>query len=179
MLHPRPRFQSTPPRRGDETRSRARVRGPRFQSTPPRRGDVRSLEADDRKAPFQSTPPRRGDRQTNVVSPRKSSFNPRPREGATLWGGELNPRYVVSIHAPAKGRLYSPVASNPCFSFQSTPPRRGDSAIPTGCWGSGCKAFSANRGVQASCFTTQSPDSVRVGCGKGVYGDREPPSLSV
>ncbi len=53
-------------------------------------------------------------------------FNPRPREGATRRGFSPQQVHVVSIHAPAKGRPLKTVLLVDADTFQSTPPRRGD-----------------------------------------------------
>ena len=81
----------------------------RFQSTPPRRGDDRDVAIGEWRWLFQSTPPRRGDRE----------LRSRMRPDA----------FVVSIHAPAKGRHRGKCMHEFIRElFQSTPPRRGDHA---------------------------------------------------
>ena len=169
-------FQSTPPRgatcrqrlsppgrvkvsihapaRGDRT-SAERHRSHRlFQSTPPRRGDRPRGRHAARRLRFQSTPPRRGDLTARGLGAiRRDGFNPRPRGGATIFNAAKAGRFVVSIHAPAKGRrtksttrfepdrvsIHAPAKGRlrtfrsqvTELLFQSTPPRRGD-PVPAG-----------------------------------------------
>jgi len=57
-------------------------------------------------------------------------FNPRPREGATCAARPRDSMTIVSIHAPAKGRQGTGIViTTTSFTFQSTPPRRGDYEI--------------------------------------------------
>jgi hypothetical protein len=74
---------------------------------------------------FQSTPPRRGDAMASLSTDTCACFNPRPREGATVNGDGKSKQFLVSIHAPAKGRRPCSYRYPACFLFQSTPPRRG------------------------------------------------------
>ena len=105
---------------------------------------------------FQSTPPRRGDPGQGQRGHRRERFNPRPREGATpwpisrlRWASCFNPRPregathghagrqhpdMVSIHAPAKGRLSGSDKLLAVPLFQSTPPRRGDCDLQHPWW---------------------------------------------
>ena len=121
-------FQSTPPRRGRliDWEEIPEEMG-KFQSTPPRRGrrqnrayllrlrldfNPRPREGGDYVLPsynsfgliFQSTPPRRGRRNVIVGTDRRIDFNPRPREGGDLTAAKNHQaRWIISIHAPAKG----------------------------------------------------------------------------
>ena len=49
-------------------------------------------------------------------------FNPRPREGATLNETFSIPQWLVSIHAPVKGRQALVLTAQEYQLFQSTPP---------------------------------------------------------
>ena len=114
-----------------------------------------------------STPPRPASRSPDLPASRSpprgdaspdhaaccASFNPRPREGATLEHDPGGDHLIVSIHAPAKGRLrlgrlspepervsiHAPAKGRRrhpggtfgrVVTFQSTPPRRGDVPPP-------------------------------------------------
>ncbi len=145
-------FQSTPPRRGDLRCLNPPIHRGCFNPRPREgatSGDSRfclnwkvSIHAPAKGRPisaalgevqwvFQSTPPRRGDPVPISISSQSGCFNPRPREGATNYRFQAGSRQMVSIHAPAKGRLTTLPG---CFSmrkFQSTPPRRGDSRAST------------------------------------------------
>ena len=196
-------FQSTPPRRGDRHELARSAAAFRFQSTPPRRGDpatvVQSMTiasvsihapakgrpshgravlawtrvsihapakgrpapariADPSRSVFQSTPPRRGDLHGRG---RRSSgdrgFNPRPREGATSREATRLARAAVSIHAPAKGRPRHPNWLLGLADARHLPRTRSSDKSLLG----------SKSGLRP------------VGCRKGVYGDREPPGLSV
>ena len=148
-VHRRPRFQSTPPRRGDGARSMASGGAVEVSIHAPAKGRLDRAAHDLRSTGFQSTPPRRGDEYcTDPCFRVERGFNPRPREGATSGCDEIrssqgfNPRPregatrptrrryardLVSIHAPAKGRPSNGVTPLRRLRFQSTPPRRGDS----------------------------------------------------
>ncbi len=113
----------------------------------PREGATNAIKRHHFFELFQSTPPRRGDRVRSILDLLMESFNPRPREGATTIKGVFCFYCIVSIHAPAKGRhkiirvLMALGGFNPrpregatkqiqkeklFLTFQSTPPRRGD-----------------------------------------------------
>jgi len=124
-----PKFQSTPPRRGDERQiplhsslpvsihapAKGRLKslislhyGLKFQSTPPRRGDLpRCSEPDEPDVSIHA--PAKGRPIANAPSFGLSTgFNPRPREGATWSYRADRSGHIVSIHAPAKGRRDQP-----------------------------------------------------------------------
>ncbi len=140
-FNPRPRAGATQHRRarplgraGFNPRPRAgATRGPRGL----RRAGGVSIHAPARGRPgralmqklpagFQSTPPRGGDAWPPRVATAPGCFNPRPRAGATIAGSRERRREMVSIHAPARGRLTLAVTSSMARMFQSTPPRGGD-----------------------------------------------------
>ena len=53
---------------------------------------------------FQSTLPRRERRHRSTApNPNRSNFNPRSREGSDLSFQMFRHKYLISIHAPAKG----------------------------------------------------------------------------
>ena len=75
---------------------------------------------------FQSTPPCGGDFKPSISQCAGCYFNPRPLAGATARIGALAKQYLISIHAPLRGRLARTSISLRPLSFQSTPPCGGD-----------------------------------------------------
>ena len=97
---------------------------------------------------FQSTPPCGGDQAAICNQKLYSYFNPRPLAGATIKGRKRNCPFMISIHAPLRGRplwmektgrlipisIHAPLrgrrqlGSLPSSTnkFQSTPPCGGD-----------------------------------------------------
>ena len=57
-------------------------------------------------------------------------FNPRPLAGATVGDVPPFPGFVISIHAPLRGRPYHLTGILGCWIFQSTPPCGGDLFCP-------------------------------------------------
>ncbi len=122
-----PKFQSTPPRRGDGCLIPPSRTGPCFNPRPREGATVHLPRSPRADCEFQSTPPRRGDARAEAVRPDGRGFNPRPREGATdralctatPWRS-FNPR-------PREGATAGRNRGCPRrVRFQSTPPRRGD-----------------------------------------------------
>ena len=140
-------FRSTPPRRGDSS-SRATRTSSRSFDPRPREGATSDEGSLNPSFLFRSTPPRRGDTQVMPLLSEIHGFDPRPREGATAAIGVGGRSCIVSIHAPAKGRLRHRLLGNSSLrvsihapakgrqgwigrppekmTFRSTPPRRGD-----------------------------------------------------
>jgi len=98
-------FQSTPPRGGDQQRDFLMRKGKVSIHAPARgRHPFRSVKS--WALVFQSTPPRGGDQGRMRTGRMRLGFNPRPRAGATDKGREQVAQWLVSIHAPARGRLH-------------------------------------------------------------------------
>ena len=75
---------------------------------------------------FQSTPPCGGDLIVPESSSAAMNFNPRPLAGATIqFIGQIF-FFVISIHAPLRGRPGYIQNSKRMMAFQSTPPCGGD-----------------------------------------------------
>ena len=128
---PRPaRFRSTPPRGGD-SRSRACGGSRRSFDPRPREGATWHLDAHGAIGEFRSTPPRGGDPRRGSPGCGSARFDPRPREGATTGHSVADRKAIVSIHAPARGRLAAADARPWRRMFRSTPPRGGDANIPS------------------------------------------------
>ena len=108
-------FQSTPPRRGDAAAAHAGRRADRGFNPRPREGatvDRQQVYHVDTSR-FQSTPPRRGDvgAESRRIIPDWFQSTP-PRRGDRAQSSDLSEQiYMVSIHAPAKGR---PRSSGSC-----------------------------------------------------------------
>ena len=75
---------------------------------------------------FQSTPPRGGDDSPGKVLHKSFHFNPRPLAGATTPASGQRKSFLISIHAPSRGRPELCRYSISSKTFQSTPPRGGD-----------------------------------------------------
>ena len=110
-----------------------------FNPRPRVGGDRRSvgIDADLQYMGFQSAPPRGGRPISTHLSSKRfyRCFNPRPRVGgdASHAGAELRPRCTrVSIRAPAWGATCALPRESPATSFQSAPPRGGDSEFNRG-----------------------------------------------
>ena len=136
------------PLRGRPSAHCAMVPNSLFQSTPPCGGDRKRLACWMMIQHFNPRPlagatcplPGQGQRRcdfnprplagaTSPLLPTSSSrpyFNPRPLAGATkwyLWDGQ---KYIISIHAPLRGRPQKPAKRRRKRRFQSTPPCGGD-----------------------------------------------------
>ncbi len=142
------------PAKGRRGRLKLRVLREIVSIHAPAKGRRSQTDATPRRGRFQSTPPRRGDecvyalgcgeRHVSIHAPAKgrhpcwlrgrlrwACFNPRPREGATRRRGSsaatrggFNPRPREGATSPDR----APRAIRQ--RFQSTPPRRGDTAGP-------------------------------------------------
>ena len=145
--HPKQIFQSTLPRRSD-TFDRLKSSNGIFQSTLPRRSDVPWKMVQTWPHNFNPRSREGATMWMKPMQPYRSNFNPRSREGATrlpLWNflklRDFNPRSregatrrwvriyrggQISIHAPAKERLYLLRPVWITERFQSTLPRRSD-----------------------------------------------------
>ena len=70
---------------------------------------------------FQSTPPCGGDPDDVLPLPGGSYFNPRPLAGATGTGGQNHPQFLISIHAPLRGRPVQEIVYTLRFDFNPRP----------------------------------------------------------
>jgi len=140
------KFQSTPPRGGDQIKSAYLLRQA-VSIHAPARGRLRteqetgdmdvSIHAPARGRPtpkplssrflkFQSTPPRGGDMMPFQNSVTKYKFQSTPPRGGDEELSKTLSLSPVSIHAPARGRRAGVVEPVYVGEFQSTPPRGGD-----------------------------------------------------
>jgi len=139
-------FQSTPPRGGDlnacfalghvmvsiHAPARGRPRLPpaeavHFCFNPrPRAGATHFVGPAHVHHRFQSTPPRGGDFSQANGNPLYLVSIHAPARGRPRRAPFHRHRLAVSIHAPARGRLSSPIFLFILYRFQSTPPRGGD-----------------------------------------------------
>ena len=77
---------------------------------------------------FQSTPPQGGDPYCRCLFRSAYHFNPRPRKGATQYRYSHSLVFLISIHAPARGRLqnctYSSAKHIPKYSNFTAAPEK-------------------------------------------------------
>src|SRR5208282_2485758 len=126
------RFQSTPPRRGDDSIS-ATVRALMSFNPRPREGaTTEGSESGYEDRQFQSTPPRRGDNLSLSNNLLVAGFNPRPREGATMRTRPTIAGSRFQSTPPRRGDQRRRCHLHRPSGFQSTPPRRGDHQMALG-----------------------------------------------
>ncbi len=74
---------------------------------------------------FQSTHPQRVRQNGIIEGATKKDFNPRTRKGCDNYYARTQPKYIISIHAPAKGATFNgQIAGLLMKEFQSTHPQR-------------------------------------------------------
>ena len=142
-----PWFLSTPSRRRVTAVCRVLAVPPDVSIDAPARGATREAAEGAPQVAVSIHAPARGRRCCRSSPAGSECFDPRPREGATSAtgcvrsasrfrstpprGGDgvaqgVHVRRVVSIHAPARGRLLGGAGGGGIFEFRSTPPRGGD-----------------------------------------------------
>ena len=100
--------------------------GSGFQSTPPCGGDKRFISAAANVTNFNPRPLAGATNHFVLTDVMSCYFNPRPLAGATPLVKLPFFRFVISIHAPLRGRPRSIFAGTFLNPFQSTPPCGGD-----------------------------------------------------
>ena len=117
------------PMRGRQRRGPGRSPGPNISIHAPMRGRPKWCSVGLWMPRFQSTPPCGGDSWNLSKMRTNGNFNPRPHAGATRAVPSLSMIWVISIHAPMRGRRQAGEKSTIELIFQSTPPCGGD--LPT------------------------------------------------
>ena len=121
-------FQSTLPRGSDNGLICRAITLRVFQSTLPRGSDENSFGYKAGEYEFQSTLPRGSDHLPRLRKQIQTHFNPRSLAGATARTAykAMYDTEGISIHAPSRERLCSPLPVCSESPFQSTLPRGSD-----------------------------------------------------
>ena len=129
-------FNPRPPRGGRRGWIRGSAVGLGISIHAPREGgDIDTLACMWTDAYFNPRPPRGGRPQFSLRTLTRRNFNPRPpRGGRPCKSDMIDYGKHISIHAPREGGDLALRYKATTSSFQSTPPARGATSWPPGCW---------------------------------------------
>ncbi len=74
---------------------------------------------------FQSTHPQRVRQNGIIEGATKKDFNPRTRKGCDNYYARTQPKYIISIHAPAKGATLNGSPPNSLIPISIHAPAKG------------------------------------------------------